>query len=277
MKKQYFISLFITCVVIFNVQAQNTPIDDFLKKHPSMEGVTSVSMSQQMLKSIFEPTNLNFPDAYNSLSVSDTDISANLFSDFRNMLLSSKYEQSMEVNNGNNNMLSYFLKEVSKNRNEIVVLRQQENLFSVIYIKGNIEFQDLDRYLRRIKSELSRKGALNAGLYQPNDQFAFTMPSFDDFNFPNFQEFDFKFDADAFNFKIDDDLKLRMEESMKKAKEMFESDDFKLRMEESMQKMKNAFENEDFQRKIKESTEDVHKWIEDAKRQIEEIKQAEED
>jgi len=157
MKKQYFISLAITCMVLFNVKAQNTPIDDFLKRYPSLEGVTSVTLSQQMLKSMFSTSNLNNPDAYSSLSVYKTDIPVNLFTDFRNILLSSKYEQSMEVNKENSIKLSYFLKEVSKNTNEIVIIRQKKYSFSAIYIRGNIDVNLLDNYLRVIKISLDQR------------------------------------------------------------------------------------------------------------------------
>ena len=332
MKKQYFIYSVITCIlVIFSVKAQNMPIDDLLKKFPTMEGVTSVSMSQQMLQSIFTPdvrggigagtmprsqspaqvadpasatneTNdvriigygtvprsaqiykpslaftdslvmwaersgsntffrqdMNVPEAYSSISISRTDIPANLSADLKKTLLSSKYEQYMEMNQENSIILGYYLKKVNDKCNEIVVLRQQKDQFSAIYIKGDIDINQVDRYLSRIRSALNnRMNATDIGIYQPNSHFAFTMPSFDDLKFPNFKEFDFKFEPDAFNFKMDDDLKLRMKESMKK--------------------MKDAFDDEDFQRKIKDSMEDVQRRIEDAQRQLgEKIKQIEEE
>jgi len=282
MKKQYFIYSVITCMlVIFNVKAQNSPIDDFLKKYPSMEGVTNVSMSQQMLKSIFGSSPLNVPEAYGSVSVSNIVLPVNMFNDFKNTLLSSKYEQIMEVNEGNNNILCYFLKAVGKNTNEIVVLRRQEEVqFSAIYIKGNLEIKQLDQYLRSIQRALNRRmAAANTGIYLDN-QFAFTMPSFD-YNYL----WTYKFDKEDFNFKMDEDFKLRMEESMKKAKEMMESGDFtlkmeesmkkakemmennKLKMEESMKKVKDMMENEDFHRKINDAMKDVQKRIEDAQQQ----------
>ena len=262
MKKQYFIYSVITCMlVIFNVKAQNSPIDDFLKKYPSMEGVTNVSMSQQMLKSIFGSSPLNVPEAYGSVSVSNIVLPVNMFNDFKNTLLSSKYEQIMEVNEGNNNILCYFLKAVGKNTNEIVVLRRQEEVqFSAIYIKGNLEIKQLDQYLRSIQRALNRRmAAANTGIYLDN-QFAFTMPSFD-YNYL----WTYKFDKEDFNFKMDEDIKLRMEESMKKAKEMMENN--KLKMEESMKKVKDMMENEDFHRKINDAMKDVQKRIEDAQQQ----------
>ena len=277
MKKQYFISLAITCMVIFNVKAQNTPIDDFLKRYPTLEGVTSVTMSQQMLQSIFAPPktkttsiensffqysneNLKVPEVYSSVTISKKDVPENLFADFKKTLLSSKYEQFMEMNRENNSLLGYYMKKVNDNTNEIVVLRHQKDQFSAIYIKGDIDINYVNHHLTMIKSALIRLGANQTGMFQFGNQFAFSMPSFDDFNFPNFKEFDFKFDTDAFNFKMDENFQLRLEESMKNAKDMMESEDFKLRMEESklkmdesMQKMKELFESEDFQNKIKDS------------------------
>ena len=279
MKKQYFIYSVITCMlVIFDVKAQNTPIDDFFKKYPSVEGVTHVSMSQQMLKSIFTlpPTfNFSIPEAYSSVSVSRNDLPPNLSTDFKKMLLSSKYEQYMEMNKENSIILGYYLKKVNDECNEIVVLRHQNNQFSIIYIRGNIDIRRLEAYLLEIKKVMFT-GIADIST-SPNNQFAFAMPSFDDFKFPNFKEFDFKFDSDDFNFKMDEDFKLRMEESMKKAKEMMESGDFTLKMEESMKRMKDAFESEDFQLKINDSIKDLQKRIEDAQLQMEErLKQAEE-
>jgi len=288
-------------LVIFNVKAQNTPIDDFLKKYPTMEGVTHVSMSQQMLQTIFAPEvrvigagamprsqspaqvaepasattgttgansqtsyswtvsqDLKVPESYSSVSISRNDIPANLSTDFKKTLVSSKYEQYMEMNKENTIIVGYYLKKVNDKCNEIVVLRHQKNQFSAIYFRGDIDINQVDSYLTIIRSALNRMGATNTGMYLLNNQFAFTMPSFDDFKFPNFKEFDFKFEPDAFNFKMDDDLKIRMEESMKK--------------------MKDAFDDEVFQRKIKDSMEDVQRQLEDAQRQLEEkIKQTEEE
>jgi len=273
MKKQYFIYSVITCMLlIFNVKAQNTPIDDFLKKYPSIEGVTSVSMSQQMLQAIFAPPKTEttsiedaffsrkyptVPEAYSSVTVSKKDVPENLFTDFKRTLLSSKYEQFMEMKKENNSILGYYMKKVNDNTNEIVVLRHQKDQFSAIYIKGDIDINYVNHHLTMIKSALNRLGVTNTGIYHEH-QFAFTMPSFDNFKFPNFKEFEFKFDSDDFNFKMDEDLKLRMEESMKK--------------------IRDAFEGEDFQRKIKDSMEDVQKRLEEAQRLMEDkIKQIEEE
>ena len=293
MKKQYFIYSVITCMlVIFNVKAQNTPIDDFIKKSPysSMKGVTHVSMSQQMLQSIFTPLNdvrvigagalprsqssaqasnsasatnettdvklstttayqlqlsnlqnLNVPEAYSSMSVSGTNIFSNSFANFKKTLLSSKYEQIMEMNKENSIIFGYYLKKVNDKCNEIVVLRQQKDQFSAIYIKGDIEINQVDRYLSRIKSALDRMSINNIGIYQLNNQFANAMPSLDDLNF---QDFNLKFDPDVstFNFKMDEDFKLKMEESMKKAKEMMESGDIQRSINDSMEEAQRKLE-----------------------------------
>ena len=265
MKKQYFLFLVIACMLIISkTKAQNTPIDDLIKKYGSQEGVTNVSISQQMLKAIFNTTTLTFretitqdslirvrmllkvPEAYSSISISKTDISANLFADIKKTLLSSKYEQFMEINKENSNILGYYLKKVKDNINEIVVLRQQKDQFSAIYIKGDIDIDQIDKYLSRIRTALSRMGATNhIGMFQPDLQFAFTMPDFDDLkmNLPNFKDFDFKFDSDA--------LKLRMEESpMKGVKDMI-------------------ILNEDFHNKLQEAMEKAQKQLEDAQKKME--------
>ena len=286
MKKQYFIFSAVACMMaIFSVKAQNTPIDDFLKKYPSREGVTSVTMSQQMLQSIFAPSdnsnsvmstsgekvisittvskqpaatspseetsevtvtgtgvqrkqstvtstsdgkvvsgttvskqpavtspseetaevivtgtgvqrkqstvtstsdgkvvsvvaapgqntstpggakvfgfdvinqNLNTPEAYSSVTMENTP--ENLFTNFKNTLLSSRYEQFMEINKENSNILGYYMKKVNDSINEIVVIRQQTSQFSAIYIKGNIKIDQVDKYLSKIKNALERKG-----------------------------------------------------------------------------------------------------------------------
>ena len=231
MKKQYFISLFITCMVIFNVKAQNTLtevtltgnptakwdpltskmsysaeeisfkipsssqnstssiesndgsqntlIDDFLKKYPypSGRGVTRVTMSQQMLQTIFSkpksstlqtgtstdrsPLTLRgivvkAPEAYSSVFISNSNLPASLPNDLKTILFSSKYEQYMEVNKENSEILGYYLKKVNDTCNEIVVLRLQDKHLSVIYIKGEIDINDVERYLSTIKSELER-------------------------------------------------------------------------------------------------------------------------
>jgi len=223
MKKQYFISLFITCAVIFNVNAQNTPIDEFLKKYPSIEGMTNVLMSQQMLRSFFtndprrvpnthstttssssqqqgggEPftitvrvqpqdgeaithpitvqslsrqaradgsviivdgsgrrQNIKIPEAYGSINVSNPGVPEIWFTDFKTMLVSSKYEPILEVTGKNNNR-GYYVKKLNDNLSEVVVLRQQKDQFSAIYLKGEIEIDIIDTYLTIIRDGLSQ-------------------------------------------------------------------------------------------------------------------------
>ena len=257
MKKQYFIlSVIAGMLAIINVKAQNTPIDDFLKKYPSREGVTNVSMSQEMLRAIFAPPKsvvensffasnyLSVPEAYNSVTISKKDISESLFSDFKRTLLSSKYEQFMEVNKENSSILGYYMKKVNDNTNEIMVLRHQKDQFSAIYIKGDIDINYVNHHLSMIKSALNRLGADNqTGMFRQGHQFAFEMPSFKDFRFPDIQEFNFKFNPDSFKFKMDEDLKLRLEESMKSVKDM----------------MKNLEFNEDYQRMIQDAIDGAQK------------------
>jgi len=227
MKKQYFIYSVITCMlVIFNVKAQNTPIDDFLKKYPSREGVTHVSMSQQMLQSLFSSNTFfkNAPEAYSSVSVSKTDKPATLFADFKKSLLFFKYEQVMEVNKEESDIITYYMKKLDNATNEIVVLRQQKNLFSAIYIKGIIDMSNVHNYLHRIKVDLDVRNSFSMINIQPDHQFAFAISSFDEFKFPNNQNFDFRFNSDSIKFKMYEDLlQMRIEESMKEMKDKFKN------------------------------------------------------
>jgi len=290
MKKQFFIIPFIACMLaISTVKAQNTPIDFFLKKYPSREGVTNVTLSQQMLQAIFAPSdnskftmltsegtsevtvvgtgksrkistvtstpeveeivsvvasprlpaststnekteevtivksgtsqkistitskpeenpnyyvavpkqsasttsgimslilndlnqNLNVPEAYSSVSISNREIPASVCADFRRTLLDSKYESFMEINKEKSIELGYYVKKLNDSINEIVVIRQQKDLMSAIYIKGNIKIDQIDRYLSMIKSALARIVATNQTDIFPSDhQFAFATPSF---------------------------------------------------------------------------------------------------
>ena len=267
MKKQYFIFSIITCMtVIFNVKAQNTPIDDFLKKYPSKEGVTHVTMSQQMLQSIFPPSiivnaisgeSIKVPDSYSSVTVSKEDIPENLFTDFKKTLLSSKYEQFMEMNKENNSILGYYLKKVNDQTNEIVVLRHQKNQFSAIYIKGDIDINYVNHHLSMIKSALNRLGANQTSMFQHDHQFAFAMPLLEGFkmDFPNFHDFNFQFDNEAFKLRMEESKKL-MEESMKNMKEHMKSREFEY--------------NEDLQRNIQDAMENVQKQMEEVQRRMEE-------
>ena len=213
MKKQYFIFSVMACMVIFNVKAQNTPIDAFLKELGSHEGVTSVSMSQQMLRDIFtaprnasvtysssstqnHAINMNHavkvPEAYISISISKDDLEQ-MMNVLKMKLLDAKYEPYMEVNRENSNILGYYLKKVNDKSNEIVVLRQQNNQFSAIYIKGDIDFKTLDSFLRRIKSALNQMETSDTGTFQSDQQFVRLMP----FKFPEIQELNLKFDSVA--------------------------------------------------------------------------------
>jgi len=263
--KKHFIIPFIACILaISNVKAQNTPIDDFLKKYPSREGVTNVTLSQQMLQDLFAPPktsdaqsrentfftnpNQNVPEAYSSVSVSKTGNTLDIFADFKKILISSKYEQYMEENRENKDILCYFLKKGNKNTNEIMVLRQQKEQFSAVYIKGNIGINDVQSYLYKIKVNLEIKRNLSLDMFPSERQFAFTIPSFENFKLPNLKEFNFKTDS-IFNFKMDENLRLRLEESMKEMKK----------------KMKDMYENGDLQRKIEDAMENVQKQFEDAK------------
>ena len=160
-------------------QAQNTPIDDFLKIYPYREGVTNVSISQQMLQSIFTPppsskkvnqsneTHFfsgmpddvsNVPEAYSSVSVLKAKNASYLIDRFRRTLLSGKYEQQMEVNNEESYLGSY-LKKLDDHSNEIVVLRRRNDQISAIYIRGDIDINHVDRYLNRIRIALRRMEA----------------------------------------------------------------------------------------------------------------------
>ena len=324
MKKQYLIFSAIACMMaIFNVKAQNTPIDDFLKKYPSREGVTSVTMSQQMLQSIFAPPdnsksamstsdgkvvsaiavskqpastspseetvevtvtgtgvqrrqstvtstsdgkvvvvetpgqntstsgnarvfgfdvinqNLNAPEAYSSVTISKEDVPENLFTDFKKTLLSSKYEQFVEMNKENNSILGYYLKKANDKTNEIVVLRHQKNQFSAIYIKGDIDINNLERYLIAIKTKLNLLGANQTDMFPSGHQFAFAMPSFDNFNIPNF-----KFDSDSFNFKMNENFQLRLEESMEKIKDQMKNfEKYNRDFEDSRHNLQDSIKN----------------------------------
>ena len=284
MKKQYFIFLAIAGMsAMYSVKAQNTPIDDFLKKYPSREGVTSVSLSQQMLQSIFAPPKdlkdnsyqssmyeyrislygkNSVPEAYNSMTISNKDIPENLFTDFKKTLLSSKYEQFMEENKENNSILGYYMKKVNDNTNEIVVLRYQKKQFSAIYIKGDININQLNHYLSMIKGALGQLGAYNQiDIFLSGNQFAFAMPSFDDLKMklPKIQEFNFKINTDSLFNNMGERLKIKMNTDS-----LFNMDErFKIRMEKSMEKMKDLLQTEDFQRKIQEGVENLQKQLEE--------------
>jgi len=145
-------------LVIFNVKAQNTPIDDFLKKYPSREGVTTVSLSQQILQSYFdEDKNRKAPESYSSITVSKNENAFEKFTNFNKMVVSSKYEKILEVNKENSDIVCYYVKKMNKGAKETIVSRQQKDMFSAIYIKGDIEIDDLDWYLTTIKRKTKLK------------------------------------------------------------------------------------------------------------------------
>ena len=261
MKKQYFILLAIAGMsAIMNVKAQNTPIDDFLKHYPLGEGVTHVSISQQMLQGMFKPieipitrppattstttseevvgviteskqsastsrnlyvlgvgtmSNMKAPEAYSSVTYSRKNIPENMFTNFKKTLLSSKYESFMEMNSENKSVLAYYLKKLNSNTNEIVVLRKQIDQFSAIYIKGEIEIDQVDSYLRVIKTSLDRQmRTTQSGMILPGNQFAFAMPSFDNLRMP-------EFDSEAFHLRMEE-AKHRMEEAQHRMEESIE-------------------------------------------------------
>ena len=112
-------SAILTSIMLFAAvytHAQNTPIDDLIKRYGSQEGFTSVSMSQQMLQSIFEPVpisegggskrffSINVPEAYRSITIPKAEKSVVLYADLRNLLIASRYEQHMESNKGNSDI-----------------------------------------------------------------------------------------------------------------------------------------------------------------------------
>ncbi len=240
MKKYHLVISVAVCLFAANVRAQSNPIDDFLKKYPSREGVTNVSVSKQMLEAIFAPPptkntsrtreeafwyvtgeDMNVPEAYSSVSISKTDKAATMFADFKKTLLSAKYEQYMEVNREDSNMLTYYLKKVNDQSNEVVVLRQRKDQFSAIYLKGDIDINRVDRYLIRIKSALARMEA-SSGM-QPGFHTDF------EFNFnPQFlgdlqcdisdlqNRLNFSFDSEKFQQNMEN-VRRNMEETMKKA------------------------------------------------------------
>ena len=260
MKKQIFIIPMIACFWAISVNAQNTPIDDFLKKYSVREGVTSVSMSHAMLQSIFETYVKHnqgvdrqiwvIPEAYSSVSVLNTDQAVNMFADLKRTLLSSKYEQVLDQTTTSQdakttNVLSYFMKKATGSMNEIVVLRQQNNQFSAIYIKGDMSINNLNAHLNCIKGALVRMGANHPVEMMPfGHQFAYTIPSFEHFDFP-------KFDKESFRFNMDD-FKLNMEN-----------------LEESMQKIKEKYRGEEFQHHIQDAIDEMQKRIKEVQQQDE--------
>jgi len=271
MKKQYLCLAITGISVIFNVKAQSH-IDDFLKKYPSKEGVTHVSMSQEMLRTIFAasnnssityyspadrlepaslsstmsispnirdsssiqqsiplvvsvavrpdtlfstrnhalvmpevmkklgkvysasysasgqefkqtsytssrtiPQNLKVPEAYSSVTITKN-VSEKMANDMKKRLIDFNYEQYMEVNKENSNILGYYIKKAKNNTNEIVVLRLQKDQFSAIYIKGDIDINHLNQHLTTIKNTLNRLVADNQinKMLMPSQQFAFS-------------------------------------------------------------------------------------------------------
>ena len=186
MKKQIIFT--IACIIsITNIYAQN-PIDEFLKKYDSKDGITNVSMSKQMLESVFDekvtlslPINtkssvtiesknevffssspaLNVPEAYRSVAITEIAKPKDIYANFCKLLTSLNYEQYMEVNKENSNVLGYYHKKLNDNNNEIVVIRQQNEQFSAIYIKGDINISQLDKYLLKIRMAMIRLGADN--------------------------------------------------------------------------------------------------------------------
>ncbi len=168
MKKQCFIISLIMSLFAANIYAQNTPIDEFLKKYPSRDNVTNVSVSQQMLQAMFPPAENNtthffygdmkVPEAYSSVSISKAGDAPSIFADFKKILVNAKYEQYLEINKENSSALSYYFKKANNNNNEIVVLRQDKEQVSAIYIKGDINISQVDQYLSRIRSSLFRFG-----------------------------------------------------------------------------------------------------------------------
>ena len=189
MKKQ--IILTIACIIsITNIYAQN-PIDEFLRKYDSKDGITNVSMSKQMLESVFDEKSslsarpsitisssaeknmpksevvytsspaLNVPEAYRSVAITEIAKPKDIYVNFCKLLTSLNYEQYMEVNKENSNVLGYYHKKLNDNNNEIVVIRQQNEQFSAIYIKGDINISQLDKYLLKIRMAMIRLGADN--------------------------------------------------------------------------------------------------------------------
>ena len=262
MKKQYLLLLLIACITFsFNAAAQNSPIDEFLKKYDSREGVTNVSMSKQMLQSIFTPptngskkflSDMKTPDAYSSVSISKIEDPTIIFSDFKKILSNAKFEIYLEVNKEKNRILNYYIKNIKDHQNEIVIIRTEKDQFSAIYLKGDIEVSQVDLYLQEIRFSLARMGATNdIGAFQSDLQFAFSFPEFDDLkiNFPDFQklkELDFQFDIESFKQNFD--------ESMKEVKDAFKNLEF----------------NTDFHFDIQEAVEDAQKQIKDVQKQMEE-------
>ena len=141
MKKQYFILLAIAIMtVMMNVKAQNTPIDDFLKTYTPREGVTQVSISGEMLRSIFTFSSPSVPEAYSSVTVSRTDIPAYVLPDFITMLLSSNFRISRGIiaTSGDDRVL-HFVRGDLHRPNEIVAVRQRKDMFLAVYTRGGFD------------------------------------------------------------------------------------------------------------------------------------------
>jgi hypothetical protein len=165
-------------------------MEELMKEYSSKEGVAYVNVSQQMLQNIFEDVaklpvrmsasspvqisasrsasasdikkeiDVSAPEAFSSLSISKKNhasfVPSKTYSDFRNAFNKAKFEQYMETNKGNDHVIGYYQKKTGGKSNEIYVLRQQSNHFSVIYIKGDINIKYLNIYLQYIRSYLNK-------------------------------------------------------------------------------------------------------------------------
>ncbi len=157
MKTQYLISFVIMCLSFTEIaQAQHNPIEEIMKKYPSREGVTYVTLSQAMLNSLFpqsRTSGLKAPEVYQGISFSDKvkDLS-NISTDLSKMLIDYKYETFMEVNDSESDILRYYLKQKNAAEKEVVILRQHKNqVASVIYMKGDINISKIKVYLTHIR------------------------------------------------------------------------------------------------------------------------------
>ncbi|MDR1055643.1 MAG: hypothetical protein LBL90_07450 [Prevotellaceae bacterium] len=221
MKKIVFItiSVLFTCLLTsFDLQAQNSKVEDFITKHSSQKGASYVEMSKAMLDAAFANSFGNwggggyhvmwnkkdteapkaakkYPTKFKSLVLKDV---ANV-DELSKIISGGQYEVLMKVTSNKEDKKTkesyesttthYFHNSNKADEKEIVIVQQDgNNRLAITYMQGNLEIDNLQNYLRNIRVKLSTMGISSS------------LTSSLDFNF-NDLKFDFDFN-DWENFKI---------------------------------------------------------------------------
>ena len=241
MKKLYAIAVILICISSI-LKAQNSPVDDFIKKNRTQKGASYVEMSKTMLDATFANTRHTrrssenkYPESFKSLVFNDTDRE----NEIKKIISNGKYDVLMEMKSSKEDRrtkenietgTTYYFRNYDKTGSkEAVIVQNEGKRLSLILMQGDMDIDRLQEYLLNIRIKLSTMGMSGFSLFS-GQGFDFDGLKDNIFYFkdnmlkklPDMKEFKFEFNPDEFKDSLFKNLP-----DIKGFKFEFNTDEFK--------------------------------------------------